>query len=94
MLWLYSLGLMLFSLSGVVIGIFLFLRPVLAIDLQTKFYEKINWRIKPVSLKREIVNTKIMGLVTCVISFTGLLYYMFFCLDCISRIYKYNSLPY
>lgn len=47
---------------GLFLGLFLFLRPSLAIQIQKKFYEKINWRIEPVSMVREIRNTKIMGL--------------------------------
>jgi len=50
------------SLSNIIIGLFLFFRPALAIELQKKFYAKINWRIEPISLKKEIRNTKIMGL--------------------------------
>ncbi len=43
-------------------GLFLFLKPELAIDIQRRFYEKINWRIEPVSMEKELRNTKIMGL--------------------------------
>jgi len=30
-------------------------------EIQKKFYEKINWRIEPISMQKEIRNTKIMG---------------------------------
>jgi len=43
-------------------GLFILLRPGLAIELQRRFYEKINWKIEPVSTTKEIRNTKIMGL--------------------------------
>lgn len=51
-------------ISGVSIiaGIFLFLRPASAIEFQRRFYEKINWRIEPISMEKEKRNTKIMGL--------------------------------
>lgn len=52
----------LISLASILIGAFLFLRPPLAIEIQKRFYEKINWRIEPISMQREILNTKFMGL--------------------------------
>ncbi len=59
---LLSLFLILISVGSIAIGLFLFLKPSLAIDLQKKFYEKINWRIEPISMPKEIRNTRIMGL--------------------------------
>jgi hypothetical protein len=43
-------------------GLFLFLKPDRAIDIQKRFYEKINWRIEPISMEKEVRNTRIMGL--------------------------------
>jgi hypothetical protein len=43
-------------------GIFVFFKPSLAIELQRRFYERINWKMEPISMPREIRNTKIMGL--------------------------------
>ncbi|MFQ5952398.1 MAG: hypothetical protein ACE5JK_03230 [Candidatus Omnitrophota bacterium] len=50
------------SIIVVIFGCFLFFRPKLVIELQIKFYEKINWRIEPLSMQKEIRNTRIMGL--------------------------------
>jgi hypothetical protein len=47
---------------SVLFGLFLFLNPALAIEVQRKFYKRINWRIEPISMQKEIRNTKIMGL--------------------------------
>ena len=58
----FSLILILFSTINVLIGFFLFLNPASTIEIQKKFYEKINWRIEPISMQKEIRNTKIMGL--------------------------------
>lgn len=44
------------------IGLFLFLKPALAIEIQKRFYAKINWNIEPISMPKEIRNTRIMGL--------------------------------
>ena len=50
------------SVISISLGFFLFLNPSLTIEIQKKFYEKINWRIEPISMQKEIRNTKIMGL--------------------------------
>ncbi|MDD5253071.1 MAG: hypothetical protein WC416_03610 [Candidatus Omnitrophota bacterium] len=40
----------------------MFFKPGAVIEFQRKFYEKINWRIEPISMPREVRNTKLMGL--------------------------------
>jgi len=52
---------LLVSVVSITIGLFVFFRPELTIEIQRKFYEKINWRIEPISMQKEIRNTKIMG---------------------------------
>lgn len=54
--------LFLISLVSIITGIFLILRPELCIKIQCRFYEKINWRMEPISMQKEIRNTKFMGL--------------------------------
>lgn len=49
-------------LFAIIAGLFLFLKPAQAIEIQKRFYAKINWRIEPISLQKEIRNTKIMGI--------------------------------
>lgn len=56
------LFLIVISAGSIVMGLFLFLKPSMVIELQKKFYEKINWRIEPISMQKEIRNTRIMGL--------------------------------
>jgi len=51
----------LFCLLGLSIGIILIISPGFAIEIQRKFYEKINWRITPISMEKELANTRIMG---------------------------------
>ena len=36
-------------------------KPQLAIEIQQRFYAKINWKIEPISMEKEIRNTRIMG---------------------------------
>ena len=56
------LSLILISAAGILIGLFLSLNPALAIRIQKRFYERINWRIEPISMPKELRNTRIMGL--------------------------------
>jgi hypothetical protein len=50
------------SVAGIIIGIFLTLNPARAIELQRRFYLLINWKIEPVSMEKELRNTRLMGL--------------------------------
>ncbi|MBF0522502.1 MAG: hypothetical protein HQL24_05530 [Candidatus Omnitrophica bacterium] len=45
-----------------VVGIVLFLKPKEVIQFQIKFYQTINWRMEPISMPKEIQNTKLMGI--------------------------------
>ncbi|MFA5177264.1 MAG: hypothetical protein WC440_03830 [Candidatus Omnitrophota bacterium] len=53
-----------FSLAALLFGIFLIRKPQLAIAIQKKFYEKINWRIEPISMDKEIRSTRLLGIFT------------------------------
>ena len=52
----------LFSLLGLGIGFLLAIKPNLAIEIQRRFYCHINWKIEPISMSKELRNTRIMGL--------------------------------
>ena len=52
----------LFVAVVLVVGLFVALRPEKTIEIQQKFYAKINWRIEPISMSKEIRNTRLMGL--------------------------------
>ncbi|MFC1646284.1 hypothetical protein ACFL2Y_03795 [Candidatus Omnitrophota bacterium] len=55
-------------------GLICFLNPDLAIKIQKKFYERINWRIEPIDMAKEIRNTRIMGLISLILSITLVIY--------------------
>ena len=57
----------LFSLLGLGIGFLLVIKPNLAIEIQRRFYAKINWKIEPISMSKEVRNTRIMGLFLIVV---------------------------
>ena len=48
-------------------GLLCALRPRKIIRIQQAFYARINWRIEPISMDKEIANTRTMGifLVVC-----------------------------
>jgi hypothetical protein len=50
------------------LGFFLFSTPENAIKMQEDFYAKINWKMEPISMQKEIRNTKIMGMSLIVIA--------------------------
>ncbi|RKY32180.1 MAG: hypothetical protein DRP74_03220 [Candidatus Omnitrophota bacterium] len=60
--------LILIVLASLTIGVFFMKKPGLAIEIQRRFYERINWRIAPISMAREIRNTRIMGLFVIIIT--------------------------
>jgi len=62
-------------IAAAIIGLFFLLRPSQSIELQRKFYEKINWRIEPISLSKEIRNTRIMGLIILVFIASALIFF-------------------
>ncbi len=58
-------------------GFLLYLKPSSAIELQRRFYEKINWKIEPVSMAKEIRNTKIMGIFVLIFCIAISFFYFF-----------------
>jgi hypothetical protein len=60
-IFLYQTIFILLSLLGISIGFLLVFKPQLAIEIQQRFYAKINWKIEPISMEKEIRNTRIMG---------------------------------
>jgi hypothetical protein len=44
------------------IGIFLIRKPEQAIKIEQAFYARINWRLEPIDLPKEVKHTKMMGM--------------------------------
>jgi uncharacterized membrane protein len=61
-----------FSALSFLIGLFIYLKPRKAIEIQISFYKRINWRMEPISMKKEVRNTKIMGLFLVVVAMATL----------------------
>lgn len=64
----------LISAIGIIIGLFIFFKPELMIEIQKKFYARINWRIEPISMQKEIRNTQIMGIFLVVVAIVTIIY--------------------
>ncbi|UCD16029.1 MAG: hypothetical protein JSV34_02970 [Candidatus Omnitrophota bacterium] len=62
----------LFFVVTLLIGAFLVGNPALSLEIQRKFYEKINWRVEPIDMRKEIRNTRIMGVVSVIIAAVGI----------------------
>lgn len=48
--------------------------PKLIIEFQIKFYKMINWRIEPISMSKEIRNTRIMGIFLVIVAIGTIAY--------------------
>jgi len=57
------------------LGFFIFCYPQKSFEIQRRFYALINWRIEPISMQKEIRNTKLMGLFLIVFVLTSCIYY-------------------
>ena len=55
--------LILFCCVSCAVGLFLSVKPELAIEIQKQFYAFINWRIEPISFVKELRNTRVMGVI-------------------------------
>jgi len=54
---------MILTFFGLNFGLFIFMKPKETFAIQKKFYAFLNWNIEPISLEKEIRNTKIMGVI-------------------------------
>ncbi|MFA5087858.1 MAG: hypothetical protein WC552_02350 [Candidatus Omnitrophota bacterium] len=50
------------ALASLFLGAFIYLKPQKTFAMQKKFYAMINWNIEPISMEKEMRNTKVMGL--------------------------------
>jgi len=55
------------AVIAIAFGSLLAWKPKKIIDMQIALYRRLNWKIEPISMKKEIRNTRIMGLVVFVL---------------------------
>ncbi len=65
------------STAGFVIGLVLIRAPGFCIELQRKFYALLNWRIEPISMKRELRSTRFLGVFLVILCIFGLIFAIF-----------------
>ncbi len=72
-----AISFVLIVLVALALGFGLITAPQRAIDIQTKFYALINWRMEPISLEKEIRNTRLMGTAVIMCAFLSSIYFWF-----------------
>jgi len=56
------------AICALTAGVLCVLNPKLTIQIQQRFYEKINWRIQPINLEKELRNTRFMGAINILLA--------------------------
>ena len=59
---------------AVLFGALLMWRPKKIIEIQIAIYRPFNWKIEPISMDKEIRNTRIMGTVVFILGIISLIY--------------------
>ena len=59
---------------AIVFGVLLAWKPKKARELQIAFYRPLNWKIEPISMEKEIRNTRVMGIAVVVLGIIALGY--------------------
>ncbi|MGB2706220.1 MAG: hypothetical protein WBC74_05150 [Candidatus Omnitrophota bacterium] len=49
-------------------------KPKKVIEIQIALYRPFNWKIEPISMEKEIRNTRIMGMVVFILGVISLVY--------------------
>jgi hypothetical protein len=49
-------------------------KPKKTIDIQIALYRPFNWKLEPISMEKEIKNTRIMGLIVLILGTLLLIY--------------------
>jgi len=58
----------------IIFGALVALKPKKTIDVQIALYRPFNWKLEPISMEKEIRNTRIMGLTVLVLGILSLIY--------------------
>ena len=60
--------------AEILLGIAIFWKPEKTIGIQIGFYRRINWKVEPVLMEKEIRNTRIMGVIVLIFGIATLVY--------------------
>ena len=59
---------------AIVFGALVAWKPKKTIDIQIALYRPFNWKLEPISMVKEIRNTRIMGLTVLILGILSLIY--------------------
>ena len=59
---------------AIVFGALVAWKPKKTIDIQIALYRPFNWKLEPISMEKEIRNTRIMGLAVLIPGILSLIY--------------------
>ncbi len=62
------------AVIAIIFGTLLAWKPKKTIDIQIALYRPFNWKIEPISMEKEIRNTRIMGLSVFALGAASLIY--------------------
>jgi hypothetical protein len=65
------------SILALINGFICITSPKLAIKIQQDFYARINWRIEPINLDKELKNTRLMGIISLALSLILIIYIIY-----------------
>jgi len=77
MICMYCMRLTIASIA-IITGALIAWKPRKVIDIQIAFYRLINWELRPVSMEKEIRNTRIMGAFVLIAGILTFLYVYLF----------------
>lgn len=69
----YCIQLMIVAIA-IVLGALVAWKPKKTIEIQIAIYRPFNWKVEPISMEKEIRNTRIMGLVVLILGMLSLTY--------------------
>jgi hypothetical protein len=59
---------------ALLLGALIAWKPEKVIKIQIAFYRTINWKMEPISMAKEIANTRIMGLALAILAVLAMVY--------------------
>lgn len=68
---------LLLPVTGIALGLILVWLPGACIEFQRRAYLLINWRMEPISMDRELNNTRLLGFGLTSFSLIGLVFVLF-----------------
>jgi hypothetical protein len=62
------------AIMAIIFGMLIAWKPNKVIEIQIALYRLVNWKIEPISMEKEIRNTRIMGLIALGLGIVSIFY--------------------